>query len=127
MEFKDNTPIYRQIIDYCFGCVLSGAWKPDEKIPSVREMAVSMAVNTHTVLKAFEYLQLHDIIYPKRGMGFYLSANAPMHVNSTRRQEFFEEKLCDVFKEMRMLGISMEDVEACWAEWQAENTGQKIN
>ena len=84
-------------------------------------MAVSMAVNTHTVLKAFEYLQLHDIIYPKRGMGFYLSANAPVQVNSTRRQEFFEEKLRDVFKEMRMLGIGMDDVEASWAEWQAEN------
>lgn len=117
MEFKDNTPIYRQIIDYCFGCVLSGGWKPDEKIPSVREMAVNMAVNTHTVLRAFEFLQSHDIIYPKRGMGFYLSANAQAHVDSIRRQEFFEEKLCDVFKEMQMLGIGMDDVVACWDKW----------
>ncbi len=50
MEFKPDKPIYRQIIDYAFGCILSGGWRPGEKVPSVRELAVELAVNSHTVL-----------------------------------------------------------------------------
>lgn len=114
MDFKDNKPIYRQIIDYCFGCILSGSWVPEQKIPSVRELALLMQVNTHTVLKAFEYLQAHDIIYPRRGMGFYLSSHAPESVNATRRQEFFDETLTEMFAEMRMLGIDIGDVVERW-------------
>lgn len=110
MDFNNNKPIYRQIIDYCFGCIISGKWKPDDKIPSVREMAMSMAVNSHTVLKAFEYLQTNGIIYPRRGMGYYLSPEAPELVNATRRKEFYEETLPRMFDEMKMLGISMHDI-----------------
>lgn len=114
MEFNGNIPIYRQIIDYCFGCILSGSWIPDERIPSVREMAAQMAVNTHTVLKALEFLQAQEIIYPKRGMGFYLSTDAPERVNETRRQEFFDSTLVELFGEMKMLGIGIDEVVSRW-------------
>ena len=110
MIFKDSKPIYRQIIDYGFARILNRQWLPKQKIPSVRELSVELGVNTHTVLKAFEYLQNHNIIYPRRGMGFYLSADAPALVDETRRQEFFEETLADVYSEMKMLGISPEEV-----------------
>lgn len=110
MNFNNNKPIYRQIIDYCFGCIMSGGWEADAKIPSVRELAMTMAVNSHTVLKAFEYLQAHDIIYPRRGMGYYLTPDAPARVTATRQQDFYSETLPALFEEMRMLGISMSDL-----------------
>lgn len=110
MNFNNNKPIYRQIIDYCFGCILSGGWIADEKIPSVRELAMRLAVNSHTVLKAFEYLQTHDIIYPRRGMGYYLTPDAAERVTATRRQDFYNETLPALFDEMRMLGISASDL-----------------
>ena len=50
---------------------------PGEKIPSVRELAVGMGVNSHTVLKAFDELQQQGLITPRRGMGFFLADNAP--------------------------------------------------
>ena len=114
MDFKDNKPIYRQIIDYCFACIMSGAWSPDCRIPSVRELAVGMAVNTHTVLKAFEYLQDHGIIYPRRGMGVFLAADAKENVNLTRREEFFSDTLTDLFREMKMLGIGIDEITERW-------------
>lgn len=110
MNFKDNTPIYKQIIDYCFGRILSAAWVPDERIPSVRELALALGVNTHTVLKALDYLQNHQIIFPKRGMGYYLAPDAPGRVNATRREEFFNERLPELLAEMKMLSISIEEV-----------------
>ncbi|MCM1349206.1 MAG: GntR family transcriptional regulator [Firmicutes bacterium] len=110
MNFKTDIPIYRQIINYAFSCILSGAWMPGEKIPSVRELAVQMAVNTHTVLKAFDYLQLHNLIVSRRGMGYYLADDAKNRVQEIRREEFFNTRLKELFSEMEMLGISIDEV-----------------
>lgn len=110
MDFTNNKPIYKQIIDFSFGQIISGVWQPGERVPSVRELSLQLSVNSHTVLKAYEYLQAEEIITPKRGMGFYLSPDAVEHVNSARRQEFFETTLQDLFKEMRLLNISIEEV-----------------
>lgn len=110
MEFSDHKPIYRQIVDYSVGRILTGAWLPGERVPSVRELAVELAVNTHTVLKAFEFLQDEGIIVPRRGMGFYLSANALEEVNSLRRREFFETTLPALRAEMELLGITPDEL-----------------
>lgn len=110
MDFTPNKPIYRQIIDYSFGQILTGAWAAGERIPSVRELSVLLSVNSHTVLKAYEYLQNEGIIVPKRGMGFYLTTDALDHVNQARRQEFFDTTLRDLFNEMKLLDISIDEV-----------------
>lgn len=110
MDFKSNIPIYRQIVDYCFSRILNGAWEPGAKVPSVREMSVQLAVNTHTVLKAYEYLQRECIIEPRRGMGYFLCHDAATRVDALRREEFYDTRLSELFAEMRMLGISIEDV-----------------
>lgn len=110
MDFSDNKPIYRQIIDYSFGKILTGAWKEGDRIPSVRELSVEMSVNSHTVLKAYEYLQQEGIIMARRGMGFYLAADALARVNEARRDEFFNTTLRDLFAEMRLLDIPIEEI-----------------
>ncbi|MCM1137453.1 MAG: GntR family transcriptional regulator [Duncaniella sp.] len=110
MEFSTNKPIYKQIIDYSFGQILSGAWSQGERVPSVRELSVLLSVNSHTVLKAYEYLQAEGIITPKRGMGFYLSTDALSRVNSARRQEFFDTTLKEMFKEMNLLNITIDEI-----------------
>ena len=110
MEFNSNKPIYRQIIDYCFARILTGVWIPGERVPSVREMSVELAVNSHTVLKAYEYLQSEGLIASRRGMGFYLDAEALGTVNRLRREEFFSTTLVELSKEMKLLGISPEDL-----------------
>lgn len=110
MDFNSNKPIYRQIIDFSFNNILSGEWGEGERIPSVRELAGKLAVNSHTVLKAMEYLQQRDIIYQRRGMGFYLHDDARRKVNDDRRNNFFNETLPQLFKEMERLGISMEEI-----------------
>ena len=76
MEFKTNKPIYQQIVDFCFSKILTREWRAEERVVSVRELSTQLAVNSRTVMKAYEYLQAEDIIYPERGMGFYLAKDA---------------------------------------------------
>lgn len=110
MNFKSDTPIYLQIANWCFTCIASGQWIPDERIPSVRELAVALTVNTHTVLKALEYLQKHEIIAPRRGLGYFLAPDARTRVSEARKEQFFSDTLPSIASEMQMLGISIDEV-----------------
>lgn len=110
MEFKTDRPIYRQIIDYAFGCILGVGWTPGAKVPSVRELAVELAVNSHTILKAYDHLQDNGIIVPRRGMGFFLAEDARERVDVERRREFFDSELHEVFARMDMLGIGIDEI-----------------
>ncbi len=110
MEFNDNKPIYRQIVDYAFNRIIEGAWPPGEKIPSVRELAADLGVNTRTVLKAMEDLQDADVIEPRRGMGFILADDASDKVTGARRREFFDVTLPALAEEMQRLGITPDEL-----------------
>ena len=82
----------------------------EERVVSVRELSTQLAVNSRTVLKAYEYLQTEDIIYPERGMGFYLSKDAVKKVMRIQKKEFFENQLADMFRSMELLSISIEEI-----------------
>lgn len=110
IEFNDNKPIYRQIADYAYNAIMSGQWKPEAIIPSVRELSAQLGVNSRTVLKAMEQLQNNGIINMRRGLGFQLSPDAPAIVTQVRRREFFSQALPAIAEEMKRLGLSASEI-----------------
>ena len=81
-------------------------------IPSVRELTSELGVNNRTVLKAFDELQNLKVIEPRRGLGFLLSGNGVDIIRKEKRREFFENTIPEIIDEMRILGISPEEVAA---------------
>lgn len=116
MEFNDNKPIYRQILDYAFNCILIGMWPAGEMIPSVRELTSELGVNNRTVLKALDELQTLRVIESRRGLGFLLAKNGVEIVRKEKRREFFEKTIPGIREEMRILGISPEEVASILAK-----------
>lgn len=114
MEFNSNKPIYKQIVDYCTGQIISGAWSPGGRAPSARELAVTLAVNLHTILKAYEALEADGIIYSRRGMGFFVADDAVRRATGASRDEFFTNILPSLFAEMDRLGITPDDIAEAW-------------
>lgn len=110
IEFSDNKPIYKQIAEYAFNCIIEGTWAVGERIPSVRELAADLGVNTRTVLKALEYLQDAEVIRPRRGLGFILADDAVARVIEERRREFFNITVPALCEEMKRLGISRNEL-----------------
>lgn len=106
MDFNDNKPIYRQIEDYAFNCIIERLWPPGKLIPSVRELSAQLGVNSRTVLKALEELLSLGVIEPKRGMGYILCDDAAFRVAEVRRKEFFQTTVPALIDEMHRLGIS---------------------
>ncbi len=112
IEFNDNKPIYRQILDYAFNRILKGIWKPGEMIPSVRELTSELGVNNRTVLKALDELQALKVIEPRRGMGFLLAMDGAEIVRKEKKNEFFDKTIPEIISQMNILGISPEEVSA---------------
>lgn len=112
MDFKSTQTIYRQIEHWVYEQILSGAWKPGERAKSVREMAVAFEVNPNTVMRSYERLQNQEIITNKRGIGFFVNEDAPEKIHAIRKKEFMEEEVPEFLKNMRLLGITMEEIMA---------------
>ena len=110
MDFKSTQTIYRQIENWVFEQILSGAWKPGERAKSVRELAVAFEVNPNTVMRSYEHLQNQEIITNKRGIGFFINEDAGDKIRAIRKKEFLEEEVPEFLKNMKLLGIEMEEV-----------------
>lgn len=110
MNFKDNKPIYLQIAERLCDEILQGKYEGDERIPSVREYAAIVEVNANTVARSFEHLQSNGIIYNKRGIGYFVAADAASVIISLRKELFLNEVLPDLFKSMATLGITFEEI-----------------
>ncbi|MDL2256135.1 GntR family transcriptional regulator [Parabacteroides sp. OttesenSCG-928-K15] len=110
MNYLNNQSIFLQIADRICDRVLSGEYKADQRIPSVRELAIEMEVNPNTVMRSYERLQANRIIYNKRGIGYFIAEDARKEVRQMRHIQFVEEVLPAVFKEMHLLGVSLDDL-----------------
>lgn len=114
MDFKQDKAIYIQLVDRLCDEILLGKYNAEDRIPSVREFAVMLEVNTNTVVKAYDQLSLSGIIYTKRGLGYFVSADAKEQILQTRKAKFMNESLPEMFRQMKLLGISMEEVQELW-------------
>ncbi|WP_308548961.1 GntR family transcriptional regulator [uncultured Parabacteroides sp.] len=110
MNYNTNQSIFVQIAERICDRVLSGDYQADARIPSVRELAVEMEVNPNTVMRSYERLQANGVIYNKRGIGYFISPDAEKEIRRMRHNQFVEEVLPSVFKEMHLLGVDLEEL-----------------
>ena len=111
MEFRKRDSIYLQIADIMCENVLTENWAVNERIPSVREMAVSLEVNPNTVMRAYGYLQDKEIIYNKRGIGYFVANDAYQKTVELMKSNFIKNDLPDVFKTMRLLNMDFDELQ----------------
>lgn len=118
MNFSSNKAIYIQIANLICEKILLQEFKQDERIPSVRELAIDLEVNPNTVMRTYEYLQSLDIITNKRGVGFFVSTAGMQHVTNYRKKEFMEEELPALFKTLTLLKLELSELESLFQAYQ---------
>jgi GntR family transcriptional regulator len=121
MEFKDNEAIYLQIAAYVCDNILLEKWPPEQKIPSVRDLAVELEVNPNTVMRSYEFLQNKEVVYNKRGLGLFVSPDGYETVKKLRKENFLQQNLPELFKNMYMLDISAAEIQDRYEKFKAEN------
>lgn len=110
MEFTGDKAIYIQIRDLVMERILLGEWLADEKIPSVRDLGADIQVNPNTVIRAYDLLQQSEIIYNKRGLGFFVSPDAVAIINTEKKNEFVENELPNIFKTLDLLKMEVSEL-----------------
>jgi len=113
MEFRDNEAIYLQIAAFVSDNILLGKWPAEQKIPSVRDLAIELEVNPNTVMRSYEFLQNQEVIYNKRGLGLFVSSDGYEKVKAFRKARFIEQDLPVFFRNIYLLDIDPEDL----AKW----------
>ena len=87
LDFRDTRPIYEQVKDNLRRLMVSGAIREGEKLPSVRSLASSLAINPNTIQRAYEALEAEGYLYSVPGKGSFAAAGS--QVDSGRRSPFW--------------------------------------
>ena len=110
--FDDRSPIYQQIADGIKNDVLSGALKEDEQVMSTNQYAAFYQINPATAAKGFAQLVDEGVLYKKRGIGMFVSPEAPARLKEQRRATFFTEVVDRMLAEARMVGVTADEIVA---------------
>jgi GntR family transcriptional regulator len=102
-SFDGQSPIYRQIVSRFARSVARGELTPGDRVPSIRDAAVALKVNTNTVQRAYQEMERDQMIFSQRGTGYFVMRDDEI-VNRTRA-EMVRECIGRFLKEMRALGF----------------------
>ena len=109
LNYRDARPIYEQIRDGLRRMIVTGALAPDEKLPSVRALAMELAINPNTIQRAYAELEAEGYTYSVPGKGSF--AAAEQGPSQARRAELLD-RLTEIITELHYLEVPMEDVVA---------------
>jgi len=87
LDLHSGVPVYRQIIDQVRGGVASGALAAGDQLPTVRALAVDLAINPNTVVRAYRELELGGLLETHQGTGTFISAQKLKKADAERERQ----------------------------------------
>ena len=125
MVFKENNKaIYLQIADRICDEVMTGTVEEGARIPSVREYAASLQVNANTVMRSYDHLTQEGVLFNKRGIGFFIAADACRRITAMRHASFFNGEIQEFFRHLRLLGVSPDELKERYVKYLDEENIQ---
>lgn len=107
-NFDNNIPIYLQLVSLIKNDIIKGALSPGEKLPSIRDLAITYKVNPNTVSKALSELENISLIYTERTNGKYVSSDISL-INKYK-EEYAASLTEDYINKMINLGYNKEEI-----------------
>ena len=87
LDPHSGVPVYRQVIDQVQGGIASGALPAGFQLPTVRQVAVDLAINPNTVLRAYRELEIRGVIDTQQGTGTFISDRKPERNTAERERK----------------------------------------
>lgn len=110
VDIHSRKPIYEQLVENITMLVMRGVLKSDDQVPSVRQLAVELAVNPNTVQKAFTELERRGVLYSVAGKGRFV--NGELDGLRAVQNEKLAEELTILLVKMKTFGVSRAQIEA---------------
>lgn len=107
-NLNSDRPIFLQIIERIQMDIISGKYKPGDKLPSVRDLASEAAVNPNTMQKAFSELERTGLVYSQRTTGRFITEDITL-INELKAN-LAKDKITEFIALMQQLGFSREEI-----------------
>lgn len=107
LDFRDGRSLHEQIESGIKELIISGVLMPDDKLPSVRELSVSLTVNPNTVQRAYKQLETDGFIYSVKAKGNFV---APFEKTDSKRTDELYSEIKALVKELKFMGESESSV-----------------
>ena len=117
-QFESGLPIYRQLVDRIRMMIAGGEFKPGDRIPAVRELALEAGVNPNTMQKALAQLEKDGLIFSQRSAGRFVTQDG--ETLRALRQELGKGYISTMFENLRKLGLSDQEILKAVREHAAE-------
>ncbi len=111
--FREDLPIYSQLVDEMTRAIVSGAYAPGERLPTVRDLALDAGVNPNTVQRALSELERSALVYTQRTAGRFVTEDRA--VIAQAREQMAANKINEFLHEMDGLGFTREQIGALLA------------
>ncbi len=108
VDMRDRKPIYEQLIENIRTQAVQGYLKPDEHLPSVRQLAAELAINPNTIQKAYAELERQNVIYSLPGRGNFISPDIGAVAKQERTRQL--ESLGMLFRQAQNAGVEKSEI-----------------
>lgn len=107
-EFKDDRPIYTQLLEQIQRMIISGKYKPGDRLPTVRDLAAEAAVNPNTVQRALTELERIGLVYSQRTSGRMITDDESKIAEI--KEKMAEDLIKEFYSNMKELGYSKKEI-----------------
>jgi GntR family transcriptional regulator len=109
IDQRSGVPVYRQIIDQVLGGIASGTLRAGDQLPTVRQLAVDLAINPNTVVRAYRELEIREILSTQQGTGTFLT-DKKLPVDDVERQRRIGQLCGELLSRAGAEGITLPQI-----------------
>ena len=114
LDYRDSRSIYEQVRDGLRRLMVTGVMQPGEQLPSVRSLAMELAINPNTIQQAYRQLEMEGWIATVPGKGCF--AVHTYRAQDDARRLSLEQQLKELLQELRAMGVSEEEIQTMCRE-----------
>jgi GntR family transcriptional regulator len=116
LDSASGVPFYRQILDQILVGIATGALQRGERLPTVRALAVELAVNLNTVARAYKELEIRGVLATQQGNGTFVAAGAEVSLSEVERRRRLGQLLDEFLARAAAQGLTLDEVRQALAD-----------
>ena len=109
LDVQSGVPVYRQIIDQVTGGMAAGALKAGDQLPTVRQLAVDLAINPNTVVRAYGELEIRGVLETQQGTGTFISRQK-IKRDEVERQRRLNQLVSEFIARAGAMGFTVQEL-----------------
>ena len=109
LDLRSGVPVYRQIIDQIMGGIAAGVLSPGDQLPTVRQVAVDLAINPNTVGRAYRELEIRGVLETQQGSGTFVGTQK-VKMDDVERRRQLNQLVSDFVARAGAAGFTVEDL-----------------